>query len=59
MNLAEARTWMLNNPGKKITCSYFATNEWIMWDSEKLSFIFEDDCYPYSRVVEYSEKFQL
>lgn len=46
MNLAEARTWMMNNPGKKITCSYFATNEWIMWDSEKLSFIFEDGCYP-------------
>lgn len=42
MTLAEARAWMINNPGKKITCSYFAINEWLMWDNEKLSFIFED-----------------
>lgn len=45
MTLAEARTWMMNNPGEKITCQYFH-NEWIMWDNEKLKFVFEDGVTP-------------
>ena len=45
MTLAEARTWMLNNPGKKITCQYFH-DEWIMYDKEKNTFIFEDGVIP-------------
>lgn len=45
MTLAEARTWMINNPGKKITCKYFH-NEWIMYDAKKRQFIFEDGVRP-------------
>lgn len=45
MTLSEARTWMMNNPGKKITCSYFH-DEWIMYDDEKCTFVFEDGIIP-------------
>lgn len=45
MTLAEARTWMINNPGKKITCPFFH-DEWIMFDTEKCTFIFEDGVVP-------------
>lgn len=45
MTLSEARAWMMNNPGKKITCPYFH-NEWIMYDDEKWTFVFEDGVMP-------------
>lgn len=45
MTLAEARTWMINNPGKKITCKYFH-DEWIMYDAEKLQFVLKDGVSP-------------
>ena len=45
MTLAAARTWMMNNPKKKMTCQYFH-DEWIMWDDERLKFVFEDGVVP-------------
>lgn len=39
MTLEKSRIWMLDNPGRKVTCPYFI-DEWIMFNGTR--FVFEN-----------------
>lgn len=42
MTLQDAKSYMISNPGVKFTCRLFHNSEWITYDKNKNTFIFED-----------------